>query len=391
MELNNRSIRGMEKKLITCLIVGVDSSVLVNYGALRGNDCQADWVHKPFIHELVFTMEGLTKECGKVSAAESVNRYATALGFGYDEMTALRKICDWSEQCISRLSTIFKMYQNLQTLDAKDLAARQSRKIMSGRIIAVPNTLFKKLSKMDVENFMANANLVIDKKFSLKKMVNEYQQFTKRIQVSSCVQEIFEMDSFEKVQELYPTRFDDSILDKFEGACVGHCKNEIGKALEEYCNKVKSNEMEESRVKLYECKDISMLDLTKFDSYDLLVLNFGSLSTEEIDDLLEKVLSDCSLSLLILFEQNKNGLEVISDIMAVYSELDAKLLVFKQENTVTVNKFRENISLGTVIVNDWLKTSSIESYCESVDSVVSRILPSGGKIAFISDMTIFQI
>ena len=75
-------------------------------------------------------------------------------------------------------------------------------------------------------------------------------------------------------------------------------------------------------------------------------------------------------------------------IMAVYSELDAKLLVFMQENTVTVNNFRENISLGTVIVNDRLKTSSIESYCESVDSVVSRILPSGGKIAFISDMTI---
>ena len=72
-------------------------------------------------------------------------------------------------------------------------------------------------------------------------------------------------------------------------------------------------------------------------------------------------------------------------IMAVYSELDAKLLVFKQENTVTVNNFRENISLGTVIVNDWLKTSYIESYRESVDSVVSRILPSGGKIA---DMTI---
>ena len=49
-------------------------------------------------------------------------------------------------------------------------------------------------------------------------------------------------------------------------------------------------------------------------------------------------------------------------IMAVYSELDAKLLVFKQENTVTVNNFRENISLGTVIVNDWLKISFIESY-----------------------------
>ena len=217
-------------------------------------------------------------------------------------------------------------------------------------------------------------------------MVNEYQQFTKRNLVALCIQEIFDIDSFEKIKELYPTRFDDPILDKFEGACFGNKKNEIGKVLEEYCKKVQADELEQSQIKLYEFNELSMLDLTKFDRYDLLVLNFGSLSREEISDLLEKVLSDGCLSLLILFDENRKGLEVISDIMCIYSRLKAKLLVFKQEDTLTIDNFRENITLGTLVVNGGLKTAIVESYCESVDSVVSQILPSGGKIAIISDV-----
>jgi hypothetical protein len=175
MELEKKglltSLRGMENKLVTCHIVRADCAIQANYGAIRGNDCQSEFVRKPFVHELVFILEGLTNQFGKDKAIEAVSRYGKSLAFGHDEITAVRKIGAWPIECLSSLAKILKMFQTLQTEDAKIIAKRQSTKIMNGSIISVPNILLKKLSKVDHNYFNEKAHLVIEKIISLKQLL----------------------------------------------------------------------------------------------------------------------------------------------------------------------------------------------------------------------------
>ena len=215
------SLRGMENKLVTCHIVGADCAIQANYGAMRGNDCQAEGVHKPFVHELIFILEGLTKQIGKEKAIEAVDRYGKSLAFGYDEMAGVRKIGAWPVECISSLSSIFNKFQCLQTLDARTIARRQSRKIMNGNIIEVPKTLLKKVSKVEPDFLKQNAHLVMEKKVSLKSLVEEFFKITKRILTASCVTEISGFQNFEQLKETFPDKFDDNVLDKYEGAVIG--------------------------------------------------------------------------------------------------------------------------------------------------------------------------
>ena len=135
--------------MITCHIVRGDNAVQANYGAMRGNDCQAEGVHKPFVHELVFILEGLAKQFGNEKAIEAVERYGKALAFGYDEITAVRKIGAWPVECISSLSSILNSFQCLGTLDGKTISKRQSKRIMDGNIVEVPKILLKKVAKVD--------------------------------------------------------------------------------------------------------------------------------------------------------------------------------------------------------------------------------------------------
>ena len=83
---------GKENKMVTCHIVRTDCMIQANYGALRGNDVQADYVRKPYLHELVYILEGLRDHYSKEKTVETVLRFGKVLEFGHDDITALKKL-----------------------------------------------------------------------------------------------------------------------------------------------------------------------------------------------------------------------------------------------------------------------------------------------------------
>ena len=62
---------GMERKMITVHIVNVNCPTQSNYGALRGNEIQSDWVRKPHLHELVYIMKKIRQESSKEKCQET--------------------------------------------------------------------------------------------------------------------------------------------------------------------------------------------------------------------------------------------------------------------------------------------------------------------------------
>ena len=65
----------MEGKTVTCHIVKDDSAITANYGAVRGNYCQADYVHSPFVHELIFILDGFLNQFGKEKVWENLGNW----------------------------------------------------------------------------------------------------------------------------------------------------------------------------------------------------------------------------------------------------------------------------------------------------------------------------
>jgi len=121
---------------------------------------------------------------------------------------------------------------------------------LNGSVIAIPHVLFKNLSKIDAEYFKDNANQVIEKKKSLKKLADDYNKAVLRKMTEKAILEISGCNSMKDLQEVYPGRFSDEVMDGFEGAVTGKKPNDVGDALQDYFKSVCEGETEENAAKV---------------------------------------------------------------------------------------------------------------------------------------------
>ena len=367
--------------MVTCHIVGADCPIQANYGAMRGNDCQAEGVQKPFVHELVFILEGLTKQFGKEKAIEAVDRYGKSLAFGYDEMSAIRKIGAWSVECITSLATIFNKFQCLQTLDGKSIGKRQSRRIMSGNIIEVPKVLLKKVCKVESDFILQKAHLVLENKVSLKFLVDEFFKIPKRTLTASVVMEMSGLKDFTMLNETFPGKFGDSVLDKYEGAVIGENANSVGEALQKYCYKVFEDKVAEPEAKFYELESFSVADFSKWTKYDLIVLSCDMINDENILQLQTLKGLKNQMSILILFGDQEEGIKTYSNLARAYDSFDPKLTFFKLEEADAGGDFCENVKLGILLAGNIYKPP-VCALNGDLAQLVSKLVPPGSGIAF---------
>ena len=72
--------------MVTCHILGANCPILANYGAARGNACQAELVRKPHVHQMIFVLEGLIMQFDNDKAIEAVTRFGKSMAIGHDEL-----------------------------------------------------------------------------------------------------------------------------------------------------------------------------------------------------------------------------------------------------------------------------------------------------------------
>ena len=367
--------------MITCHIVRGDNAVQANYGAMRGNDCQAEGVHKPFVHELVFILEGLAKQFGNEKAIEAVERYGKALAFGYDEIAAVRKIGAWPVECISSLSSILNSFQCLGTLDGKTISKRQSKRIMDGNIVEVPKILLKKVAKVDPEFIKQNAHFVLEKKASLKDLVEEFFKHPKRVKTASCVIEISGFQTMEQVQKTCPGKFDDEVLDKYEGAVIGENANSSGEALQEYCTKVFSGKDIEPITKFFQIESFAELDFCKWSGYDLIILSSDKILDETLLQLQTLRGLKTEMSILLQVGEKEEGFKTYMKFASSYEILNPRLLHFQVEDETGDTDFCENIKMG-ILLPGTIHKPPISALNRDLPQLVNKLVFPGSKIAF---------
>ena len=145
----------MNNRKVTCHVVQTDCAVQINYAILKGNKLAAKFVAPPRIHELLYSFNGLKELFSRNKAIESVERYAKSLSIGPEDITAIKKLCEWSPEIFCVLIDVIEKYEAYQTEDVKIKSQRIESKLMKGETMAVSKTLMRRLSKIDSGYFKA--------------------------------------------------------------------------------------------------------------------------------------------------------------------------------------------------------------------------------------------
>ena len=377
----------MEGKTVTCHIVKDDSAINVNYGAVRGNYCQADFVHSPFVHELIFILDGFLNQFGKEKAVEAISRFGKTLAIGHDEMTAVRKFGAWPSDCLSVLCEILKLFQTLQTLDATVLAKRKTREILNGSVVAVPNILFKRISKVDVEYFKNNAHLVTEKKISLKQLADNFATALRMKDTEKALLEISGFSNLNDLREVFPGSFTEEVLDGFIGAVIGKKPNNTGEMLQDYIKGVIEGKPEEDGARaVFEEIDKDSFDFSSLSEYSCILINCSHISTESLMQIQNMKSLKKSLSVLLLMKDEKEAMEAYK--VFTHGDVDPKLVFFTHEDPVVKSNFCENVRYGILLAGVIYKPPlmAFNGSLSQLEEVISKLVAPGTvRIAYYSD------
>ena len=305
-------LMGMERKMITVHIVNVNCPTQSNYGALRGNEIQSDWVRKPHLHELVYIMEKIRQQSSQEKCQETITRFAKLLSFGADDITALNKIGNWSLSGLAAVSKCLKLFETLQTLDRqdKDFVRRKETALKKKDAIAFPNVWFRKLAKIDEIYFQERAPSVVSKELSLKALIMDYVTVMNRSNTMALIQKEFGFKTKEEIDMSFPGKFPDDKLDSFSGALIGkNYKNPKGEKLKEYCLSVIMDTEAVLKVTYKNVEDainINFSDLTKFDT---VVFNVKGLKGSLIKKVENLRVANSLLSVILLFAKQEDQLK----------------------------------------------------------------------------------
>ena len=378
---------GMEKKLVICYIVRTDCSIMANYSALRGNDLQANYVRKPFLHELLFIIAGLREEYALEKTIETAMRYGRLLQFGHDDLAAVKKLGSWPAESLSKLTVILKQFEKLQTSDAKDLAKRHASTIMKGETVQVPNNLVNKLGKMPSYFFDSIADRVIAKKLSLKEAVKACSVVSSRADTLNLVfKQVPGFSTLQSLRTVFPGKFGNDVLDLFCGAVLeGKGINQKGDALKVYCESVVKDEEIVEKIKMKEIKDFRKVDLSSLPECDTIVINCVKLSESQISQLKMMKARKNSLSLILLISSQEIKFDLISKLSPDLGNLQE--IFFTTDKPVRNGDFCQNLQLGIVscpiVFRPPLMT--FNGPLQELESVVVQVTPPSGKIVLINE------
>ena len=380
---------GKENKMVTCHIVRTDCMIQANYGALRGNDVQADYVRKPYLHELVYILEGLRDHYSKEKTVETVLRFGKVLEFGHDDITALKKLGNWPPESLSKLSSIFKKFESFQTKDVKYLAQRHSSKIMKGSTVAVPHNLFRKIAKMTTEYLETVVDKILSKELSLKEATENFAKLSSRsVTMASVVQQMAGSGHQTEVEIMnaFPAKFTGEVLDSFAGSVIGEKGlNPKGKALKDYCKSVVENVDASPKAIFKELNDVDQLDSSTMSRFETIVINCRKLTPEQVKRLEAVKAAHITTNVIVLFTGQDEKMEAFSQLETNMSNL--KEIFFVSDQPVRTGDYCQNLKLGIVSAPIVFKPplKAFNGPMSNLEEVVNQITPPGGKSIFINE------
>ena len=381
---------GMEQETITCHIMKIKSPVQANYGACRGNQIQATHTRKPFLHELIYVMDGIRKCCNEEKCQETMMRYGKLLSFGADELTALRKFATWSQGTLSDLVGLFKLYETLQTLDATEIVKRKDKDIKEGKTISFPHDLFKLLSKVDEEYFKNNVPTVRSKKMSMKDIILGFGIISKRRITASLIQEELGLQSFEQVKQIFPVQFEDKILDSFSGAKIGKKpENVMAESLREYCHSLLEEKDAIPKLTFQVVDTTNDVDVDSLNIYQTIVLNIKHVTNSLFQGLEIFKLAKSHVAIILLFSRQVDQVDAFEKLSTDSNRgvFNPRKICFMKEDPKTADKFCENLTHGLVCASSVYEPplKEFNGGMTNLNLVVNQLSPPGASAVFVNE------
>ena len=210
------SLPTLEGGTVTCYILGMSDEIGLNYLTLRGNDLAAKNVSPPSIHDLFYTLQGLTQiYADQELVMKAITRYANLQKCSDAQKAALRSFSKWSKDSLKKLKDVLVKYERFQLKDADDAVMKKhARDIKEGKKFICSSELFTGLARISFNSFEENAEDILSEKLSLKEVVKSNNLKLERKKKEAKIVELAGFTSMENVRSLYPDKFTEDVIDK---------------------------------------------------------------------------------------------------------------------------------------------------------------------------------
>ena len=387
-------------RTVVAFVVKTDNSAVVHYGHIRADAIESNFFKKFQPQQLLHIFRSLTEE-GNENSFKAIDRMCKLCRVGPNEATSIRKLCKWSKDAFKELIKVLVIFEKYETLDVK-ASGHQSR-VTRGEKMPVPNKLINKLSKVDENYFVDGCGKILEKKISLKSLVDGYEIVAGMKKVAAVLSVVAKHKSYETIQQQFPGKFELDKLEPFIGAEVKEGKmNESASRLKKYYNAVVSDSDSPSPdIDMVEFKDFDDLKELKesgvFAKFDTILLVLGKLKKESAEVCL--AIADLVInspetykSAIIVFPSEDLYFQFMWYIRgkdtSLIAKFDAETLLISCKSKKHQD-IEENVSFGAMIgknISFKFPIKRNQSNIANLKDVIESISPPGASRLLVSDM-----
>ena len=389
-------LTGHSHRKVLSFVVNTRSIPLLRYGNLRANDIASKFARKLYPQDLLHVFETLSDKDKSVNSLKVIERMSKLGRVGPNEGTALRKLCKWKQPVFGSLMKVIKNYELYETLDVK--SSGNAGNISRGEKLCMPNVVFNNLAKMEEDYFEANFHKIIDKKISLRNLVDECLRMKEIEKVYGVLIQISGYQSVDSLQKEFPGKFEVDVVEKFTGSeIIGDKRNLQAILLEDYYQGITRQGLglDCIPIKFESIKCLDDINVSSVgDQYDLVVFNMKETGKNHCASIIKTIIgSERKVHAgLFIFPNEPMFFEVISFLRAQNTTLikDFKIIpvFFNTDTALTVDGVEENIKHGILfgkicILNPPLKVYS--GHVKMIQEVLAKVAPPQSTVAVITE------
>ena len=378
------ALKGCDERKILCVVIDSQNSGMQSYVHNRSNKIQADVVgFRP--ENLVFSLLSLRETVkDKTEAAETIRRFAVNLELPGDEVVVLTKLATWNHEDLENLTVLLQAYKSFKTKDLEEKGSRFGSVLASGQSMPINKQFFKKIGRLTGEQVKEMKEPVLTKVVSLQVAV-EYamKESDRQKTMSMAAQKLGNITTHELIRE-YKEFFTDQVLDSFRGSVFGKKSNQVGRDLEDYCDKILLNDSSARPEQKVEVKLVEK-GLTTLEQIDVAVItgNKPKESMAAVEDIVKNIKNRSkSCGLVAVFKENE-GMNDFKESLEEIVKKDATDIYFTEAKGSEQNGYTQNIvyglTVGKVMGKSIKKVNN--DLCHSVRKIVESLSPPNAKVA----------
>ena len=378
------ALKGFDERKILCVVIDSQNSGIQSYVHNRSNKIQADVAgFRP--ENLVFSLLSLRETVkDKSEAAETIRRFAVNLELPGDEVVVLTKLATWNQEDLENLTVLLQAYKSFKTKDLEEKGSRFGSVLASGQSMPINKQFFKKIGRLTGEQVKEMKEAVLTKVVSLREAV-EYamKESDRQKTMSMAAQKLGNITTQELIRE-YKEFFTDQVLDSFRGSVFGKKSNQVGRDLEDYCDKILLNDSSARPEPKVEVKLVEQ-GLTTLEQIDVAVItgNKPKESMAAVEDIVKNIKNSSKCCGLVTVFKENEGIYEFKESLEKIVKKNVTEIYFTEAKGSEQNGYTQNIvyglTVGKVMGKSIKKVNS--DVCHSVRKIVESLSPPGAKVA----------